>query len=154
MGLDPAWEEELVRKGLIPPKSVATPATLFPAEAPASLLSLEFQLPYPPSVNMYWRRVGAKTLVSEEGRRYRKNIMATMRLRRFTALKGHLEIEIDMHPPDNRRRDVDNVLKALLDGLAKGGAYADDSQIVRLVITKRKLVKSGAIVARIREYEP
>ena len=29
---------------------------------------LEVELPYPPSINHYWRRVGRTTLISREGR--------------------------------------------------------------------------------------
>ncbi len=29
------------------------------------------ELPYPPSVNHYWRRVGDRTLISREGRKFR-----------------------------------------------------------------------------------
>jgi hypothetical protein len=35
-------------------------------------LTRTFMLPYPPSVNHYWRHVGGKTLVSREGRRYQQ----------------------------------------------------------------------------------
>jgi Holliday junction resolvase RusA-like endonuclease len=35
--------------------------------------------------------------------------------------------------------------------LAHGGAYADDSQVVRLEITKREPVAGGKTVVRIRE---
>ena len=55
-----------------------------------------------------------------------------------------------MRPPDNRRRDIDNVQKALLDALQHGGAYADDSQIVRLSIEKGPPVAGGRSLVRIR----
>jgi hypothetical protein len=32
-------------------------------------------------------------------------------------------MSIIVHPPDRRRRDIDNVQKALLDALQHGGAY-------------------------------
>ena len=31
-------------------------------------------LPWPPSVNVYWRHVGAKVLISAEGRAYAKSV--------------------------------------------------------------------------------
>ena len=37
---------------------------------------LEVELPYPPSINHYWRRVGPKTLISREGRRFRASVVA------------------------------------------------------------------------------
>ena len=110
----------------------------------------EVVLPYPPSINHYWRRVGPRTLISREGRRFRERVVAILAARRTEPLVGHLEVDIEIHPPDNRRRDIDNVQKALLDALQHGGAYEDDSQIVRLAIVKRKPLVGGKTVVRIR----
>ena len=112
---------------------------------------LEVELPYPPSINHYWRRVGHKTLISREGRRFRASVVAILAAMRLQPLAGDLIVEVELYPPDRRRRDIDNVQKALLDALAHGGAYADDSQIVRLEITKREPVAGGKTVVRIRE---
>jgi crossover junction endodeoxyribonuclease RusA len=48
--------------------------------------------------------------------------------------KGPLRVVIEAWRPDKRRRDLDNLLKATLDGLAHAGVYEDDSQIVDLRI--------------------
>jgi Holliday junction resolvase RusA-like endonuclease len=112
---------------------------------------LEVELPYPPSINHYWRRVGHKTLISREGRRFRASVVAILAALRLRPLAGDLTVEVEVYPPDRRRRDIDNVQKALLDALAHGGAYADDSQVVRLEITKREPVAGGKTVVRIRE---
>jgi len=37
---------------------------------------LKVELPYPPSINHYWRRVGPKTLISREGRLFRASVVA------------------------------------------------------------------------------
>lgn len=66
-------------------------------------------------------------------------------------LAGPLAIEITVYPPDRRRRDIDNVQKSLLDALQHGGAYHDDSQIVRLEIEKREPVRGGKTIVSIRE---
>jgi len=52
-------------------------------------------------------------------------------------------------PPDRRRRDLDNLQKALLDALAHGGAYHDDSQIARLTIQRRHVVPAGKVRVRV-----
>lgn len=111
---------------------------------------LEVQLPYPPSINHYWRRVGAKTLISREGRRFRQRVVAILASRRVQPLTGSLAVDVEVFPPDNRRRDIDNVQKALLDALQHGGAYEDDSQIVRLAISKGPPVEGGQSLVRIR----
>jgi len=106
-------------------------------------MTLHFDLPYPPSVNHYWRRVGARTLISRAGRAFRERVCSLLAARRIEPLDGPLAVQIDVFPPDHRRRDIDNLQKALLDALQHGGAYHDDSQIVSLTITKREVVPDG-----------
>jgi Holliday junction resolvase RusA-like endonuclease len=114
----------------------------------------EAELPYPPSINHYWRRVGFRTLISREGRRFRERVVALLAARGVRPLAGLLSVEVDVHPPDNRRRDIDNVQKALLDALQHGGAYDDDSQIVKLAIARCPAVEGGKVVVRIRNNGP
>lgn len=111
---------------------------------------IELELPYPPSVNRLYRRVGARTLISREGRVYRKKVCAILAALAIEEIPGSLHIEIEVYPPDRRRRDIDNVQKALLDALEHGGAYEDDSQIVKLTIEKREPEKPGRAVVRIQ----
>ncbi|XZE56685.1 RusA family crossover junction endodeoxyribonuclease [Planctomycetaceae bacterium SH139] len=96
----------------------------------------KLKLPYPPSVNRYWRHVGPRVLVSKEGREYRTKVGVYLNNKKIEPLTGDLIVDIKLEPPDRRRRDVDNVLKAMLDSLQSGGAFHDDSQIVRLTIEK------------------
>jgi Holliday junction resolvase RusA-like endonuclease len=110
---------------------------------------LEFELPYPPSVNHYFRMVGGRVLISREGRRFRQRVCATLAAMGVRPMPGPLAMEIEVYPPDHRRRDIDNVQKALFDAMQHGGAYHDDSQIVRLVIEKRGVVEGGRTLVRI-----
>jgi len=111
----------------------------------------EFKLPYPPSINHYWRRVGSRTLISREGRRFRRDVMAILAAMSVKPLTGPLVVEVDVFPPDKRRRDIDNIVKSLLDALEHGGAYDDDSQIEKLTIQKRETVTGGRTLVKIRE---
>lgn len=113
-------------------------------------MTFEVELPYPPSINHYWRRVGLRTLISREGRLFRQRVMAILAALGCEPLHGPLAVEVDVHPPDNRRRDLDNCLKSLFDALEHGGAYDDDSQVVRLTIVKREPVMGGKTLVRIR----
>ncbi len=110
---------------------------------------LELELPYPPSVNHYWRRVGARTLISRGGRAFREAVCSILAARGIQSLDGPLVVEVMIHPPDKRRRDIDNIQKALLDALQHGGAYGDDSQIVRLTIEKCEPLDGGKTIVRI-----
>jgi len=110
---------------------------------------VEVTLPYPPSVNHYYRRVGHRTLISREGRAFREEVCAILAEAGIKPLSGSLRLQIDVHPPDRRRRDIDNVQKALLDALEHGGAYKDDSQIVKLEIEKREPRVGGKTIVRI-----
>lgn len=109
------------------------------------------ELPYPPSVNHYYRHVGFRTLISREGRAYRKRVCSILRAAGVTPMSGPLDVELDLHPPDKRRRDVDNVLKSLLDSLQHGRLYHDDSQIVRLSAEKSFIVSAGKVAVRVME---
>ena len=62
-------------------------------------------------------------------------------------------MEIALYPPDRRKRDIDNVLKPTLDALQKAGVYKDDSQIVRLNVSKESPVKGGYMALTIRQAE-
>ena len=110
----------------------------------------ELELPFPPSVNHYWRRVGPRTLISRGGRAFRSSVCAILAAQGVRPLRGPLAIEIDVYPPDRRRRDIDNLQKALLDALAHGGAYEDDSQVSRLSVVRREVIPEGKVVVRIR----
>lgn len=112
-----------------------------------------FELPYPPSVNHYWRRVGRRMLISREGRQYRERVFALLAARGAKPLTGRLEVVVQVFTPDRRRRDLDNAMKGLLDSLEHAGVYGDDSQIDRLVIERTHVVPGGKVIVEIEEKE-
>jgi Holliday junction resolvase RusA-like endonuclease len=115
---------------------------------------IELELPYAPSANHYYRNVGYRTLISREGRRYRESVGIILAAKRIRPLRGKLLVQIDLRPPDRRKRDVDNALKGLLDALQHGGAYEDDAQIMKLVVWKRDPVPGGKVDVVIEEIPP
>ena len=68
-------------------------------------------------------------ILSEKGRSYRRFVMEQCLLQKVDTFTGPIKLEIVAYRPDNRKRDLDNLLKAVLDGMAKGLVYEDDSQI-------------------------
>ena len=116
-------------------------------------MTAEFELPWPPSVNHYYRHVGPRVLISRDGRKYREQVVARFHNDRVAKYTGPVELDIELYPPDNRRRDADNSLKCLLDTFTHAGLYEDDSQIHRLVVTKREpMPPDGLAYIRIKEW--
>lgn len=102
-----------------------------------------FDLPYPPSVNHYWRMWRGRMVIGARGRAYRRAVCLALRSAGARPLDGDLCVAIALHPPDRRRRDCDNTLKALCDAVQHGGGYHDDSQIVWLLTIKSDVVSGG-----------
>lgn len=107
-------------------------------------------LPYPPTVNTYWRMVNGRMIISKAGRQYREAVVARAAFR--GRVDGRLLVVIDAYPPDRRKRDLDNILKSLVDSLAHAGVYEDDSQIDKYVVERRDVVDGGRVEVYVGPY--
>lgn len=118
---------------------------------PPWLLAVE--LPYPPSVNHLWRHVGAAVLKSAAGRAYdarcRQLVWAATRQPDTWRPTGRLCVVVDVRPPDRRARDLDNVLKALQDGLC-AGLEVDDATIDEVHLYRREPQPGGSVFVVVR----
>ena len=56
-----------------------------------------------------------------------------------------------VHPPDRRRRDLDNVQKAIFDALEQAGVYENDSQIDHIDIKRGDVVPGGKLIIHLAE---
>ncbi|PWD68937.1 MULTISPECIES: RusA family crossover junction endodeoxyribonuclease [Pectobacterium] len=112
---------------------------------------MKLTLPFPPSVNTYWRSpssgpLAGRHLVSAKGRAFRAQAIACVleQLRRKPkAITSLVAVTITFYPPDRRTRDMDNYLKAPLDALTHAGVWADDSQIQRMLLEWGPVTKGG-----------
>lgn len=96
---------------------------------------IELTLPWPPSVNRYWRTFQGRMIISAEGRSYRKAVADQVLIQRGAKhYEGSVRVEIEAFRPDKRKRDLDNLLKAVLDSCTHAGVWVDDSNIVDLRI--------------------
>ena len=95
------------------------------------------RLPFPPSLNHYYRTtvIGkhAQTYISGDGKRFRTEVIASWS-RVGVTFDGPVALRVGAVFPDHRVRDIDGLLKGLLDSLEHAGAFANDSQVKLLVI--------------------
>lgn len=120
-------------------------------ETEGSILTGVLMLPWPPSVNAYWRTFRGRMLISAAGREYRTAVaeqVVEQSVPKFGERK--IKVTIEAFRPDNRRRDLDNLLKAALDSMTSAGVFDDDSQIVDLRIYWAPAI-GGYLMADIEE---
>lgn len=112
-------------------------------------------LPWPPSVNHYWRSIparrGSRVLLSREGRAYRERVCDQLVAERMPRLAGRLRVRVVLHPPTRRMLDIDNRIKPLGDSLEHAGLMNDDEQIDHWDVRRGAVVKGGLAVVEIQE---
>lgn len=120
------------------------------------MANLTITLPFPPSVNHYWRHVvmgkRVTTLISAPGRKYSAAVQGEVLLQKADRrINSHVAMTVLLHAPDRRRRDVDNYAKSLLDSLVKSGVLEDDSVVRDLRLVWGDVLSGGKAVVMIRE---
>lgn len=112
----------------------------------------EFEMPWPPSVNGYWRTFRNRQIISKRGREYRVSAMNRLtELGLFgECLSDRLSVSLVLHPPTLRKYDLDNFNKALFDAMSHAEFWEDDELIDRLSITKSEKIKGGKIIVRVK----
>lgn len=116
---------------------------------------LELELPFPPSANSYYRhptkgKLAGRHLISAEGRAYREEVIWKVAPLNIN-YSGRLAVTLSCHMPDNRRRDLGNVEKALCDALTYAKLWNDDSQIDDLRIIRGEVIRGGKVIVKIEE---
>lgn len=121
-------------------------------------------LPYPPSVNHYkqpGRLTRTKTgkvyqtrVDTKETKTFYYNVWVKIyQLKVKEGLKSFhdamISVEVDVYPPDHRKRDLDGVLKCLLDSLQRANLYNDDAQIDQLMVKRKEIIPGGQVIVRV-----
>lgn len=112
------------------------------------------KLPWPPTVNTYWRHARGRHYISAKGTQYRKDIIQLIQQQNLDiSTSARLKITITANQPDKRRRDLDNLQKSVFDSLVHAGFMADDEQIDDFRVRRGEQVKGGSLDIVITEME-
>lgn len=110
-------------------------------------------IPYPPSGNHMWKHAKGKHYLTDQARRYYEQVAWIIKSSGLAmGLEDRLLVEVDIYPPDKRKRDLSNVIKVVEDACTKAGLWQDDSQIDRLVLQRMPPIKDGAIALRVAPH--
>lgn len=121
------------------------------------------RLPWPPSVNHYWRRMQIRgkhiVSISKKGREFRKAVVGDVLRQLGTRPEpyaGRMGVRLELYPPDRRKRDIDNHHKALFDALTHTGIWEDDGQVDEIHTYRMNVTPPGCAIVEIwpREAEP
>lgn len=133
-------------------------------ERPEEFRRIKLTLPFPPSVNTYWTtrvikkgsRAISSVFLSDRGREYKKAVFVAAHRQNAANhnLKKSLAVMCHFYMPDNRQRDLDNYLKALLDAMADCKVYINDCQIDDLHLKRKDVAPPGRVEIWIIEIEP
>ncbi len=113
---------------------------------------VKLELPYPPTINHYYgnRPRGGK-FIKPSGKAFRQEVAVLVtQAKAMVNYDGPIRVEIIAEMPDKRRRDIDNINKALLDALQHAQVYKDDTQIQQLYSEKAGFTKGGKVTVTIK----
>lgn len=135
-----------------------------------SLEAIELVLPWPPSLNNY-KRVG-RIVTTKSGKLYQQRVnnnetkmyyyQVWMKVKPIFGLEGSpfyqdgkikLGVTMALHPPHEKRYDIDNFCKVQFDALTNAKVWADDSQVCRLFIQKKAMKPEGEVSLSIYALE-
>lgn len=107
-----------------------------------------------------WQRaasVGTRRYTSAKQRAYQRTVRLIAQASRprgpwLPSKASRYRVDIDAYLPDERRRDLDNIAKTILDAL-NGVLYLDDSQVVTLLVATHIDRAEPRVVVAVREVE-
>jgi len=116
----------------------------------------EFYTEFPPTVNNYYVKTQRGVFISHKGRKFRDALAESLHAQ--IGADAHIDypvlVEVILHMPDKRVRDLDNYMKPLLDAITKTGFWDDDSLIDQLFIYRGEVTSSGKVFIRVSDAAP
>ena len=121
--------------------------------------AMSITLPWSPSVNHTWRQAGGRLFLDKRVEAFRKKVAGRVNFLRAKkaipsrAIESDCIVMLEYMPPDRRRRDIDNGVKAVFDALTHADVWKDDSQVKMLLSFFGRTVKGGAVNVLIQPLE-
>lgn len=117
---------------------------------------VELHLPFPPSDNNYYVKTRQGQFISQKGRKFRDEVASAVseQFPLDDPIDYQVLIEVVLHMPDLRIRDILNYQKALMDALSKAEVWTDDVLINQAQIYRGAKVFGGATRVYIHEAGP
>lgn len=116
-----------------------------------------FDIPFPPSVNTYWRVfVRGKRIakiMSAKGREFEKSACEVLKGWGGEQITTPVHLRIVLYRPCLRRRDLSNFIKAAEDALVKSGVLADDELVHHLEVVWGEKVEGGAATLYLAPFD-
>lgn len=115
---------------------------------------ITLSLPFPPSANRLYRAVPGKGVMKSAGyREWSLQALAWVQSQGSPHLAGAYCMSLEATPPDRRKRDLGNLLKATEDALTDCGVITDDSFARRIILcwSDKEPTKPGALHITLRE---
>ncbi len=111
----------------------------------------EFEMPWPPSVNVWKTPFRNRMILTEKGREYRAKVIEACENLGINneMIDGEVAVSMVLNPPTLRKYDIDNFTKSLFDGLTHAGFWVDDERVTSLIIRKGVKTKGGNVMMKI-----
>lgn len=111
-------------------------------------------LPFPVSNNaLHCPTKDGRIILSAKGRAYYSEMYDYINKERdgFETVSGRLSVDLFIHEPDLRKRDINNLTKSLFDALQRCEVIKDDHQIDETHIYRRECKEGGCVQVIIRK---
>ena len=112
---------------------------------------MRIALPYPPTANHLTTVARGRKIKSKEAKGYTQRVYGEWLASGCPKLQAErYSVRIVVYPPDNRRRDLSNCEKVVVDSLVACGALPDDHRICRLLLVRGPVIEGGGVTVTAR----
>lgn len=118
------------------------------------------RLPYPPSLNKMYtnRKSDGRRLLTKKARNWIEEayyiLYSDFKCVKYSnrPLLGPIIFTLNIYPPDNRKRDISNLIKIVEDVFVKTKYVIDDRQTAIVNVRKCEIVKNGYVEASVNKF--